>query len=85
VDNWIFVCNTAGRHPQSKFIPEDVREQTHQVFAYIGQALASVVASLADVVMSRVFLQDPRAVPSVLAIIGEMFRGVDPESTVTCP
>ena len=85
VDNWIFVSNTAGRNPQSKEIPEDISEQTHQVFANIEQALAAVDASLADVVMSRVFIQDPQDVPTVMAIIGDKFRGVNPASTVTCP
>lgn len=85
VDNWIFVSNTAGRHPQTKEIPEDISEQTHQVFANIEQALAVVDASLADVVMSRVFIQDPQDVPTVMAIIGDRFRGVNPASTVTCP
>lgn len=85
VDNWIFVSNTAGRNPQTKVIPEDISAQTHQVFANIEQALAAVDASLADVVMSRVFIQDPQDVPTVMAIIGEKFRGVNPASTVTCP
>lgn len=85
VDNWIFVSNTAGRHPQTQEIPEDISEQTHQVFANIEQALAAVDASLADVVMSRVFIQDPKDVPTVMAIIGDRFRGVNPASTVTCP
>ncbi|BCQ32916.1 MULTISPECIES: RidA family protein [Erwinia] len=85
VDNWIFVSNTAGRNPQSKEIPEDISEQTHQVFANIEQALAAVDASLADVVMSRVFIQDPQDVPTVMAIIGDKFRGINPASTVTCP
>lgn len=85
VDNWIFVSNTAGRNPQAKEIPEDISEQTHQVFANIEQALAAVDASLADVVMSRVFIQDPQDVPTVMAIIGDKFRGVNPASTVTCP
>lgn len=85
VDNWIFVSNTAGRNPQTKEIPEDISEQTHQVFANIEQALAAVDASLADVVMSRVFIQDPKDVPTVMAIIGDKFRGVNPASTVTCP
>ena len=85
VDNWIFVSNTAGRHPQTKTIPEDISEQTHQVFANIEQALAAVDATLADVVMSRVFIQDPQDVPTVMAIIGDKFRGVNPASTVTCP
>jgi enamine deaminase RidA (YjgF/YER057c/UK114 family) len=53
VDNWIYVSNTAGRNPQTKLIPEDILEQTHQVFANIETALAAVDASLADVVCSR--------------------------------
>ncbi|MBD8572986.1 RidA family protein [Pseudomonas syringae] len=85
VDNWIFVSNTAGRNPQTKEIPEDLVEQTHQVFANIEAALAAVEASLADVVCSRVFIQDPADVPQVMEIIGQKFRGVDPASTVTCP
>jgi len=85
VDNWIYVSNTAGRNPVTKLIPEDVLEQAHQVFANIEAALAAVDASLADVVCSRVFIQDPADVPKVMDLIGEKFRGIDPASTVTCP
>ncbi len=85
VDNWIYVSNTAGRNPQTKLIPEDVLEQAHQVFANIEAALGAVDASLADVVCSRVFIQDPADVPKVMELIGEKFRGIDPASTVTCP
>lgn len=85
VDNWIYVSNTAGRNPQTKEIAEDLAEQTHQVFANIEAALAAVDSSLADVVCSRVFIQDPKDVATVMTIVGEKFRGVDPASTVTCP
>ena len=85
VDNWIFVSNTAGRHPQTKVIPTDIAEQTLQVFANIEQALVAVDATLADVVSSRVFIQDPADVPAVMTIVGEKFRGIDPAATVTCP
>lgn len=85
VDNWIYVSNTAGRNPQTKLIAEDVLEQAHQVFANVEAALAAVDASLADVVCSRVFIQDPADVPKVMDLIGEKFRGIDPASTVTCP
>lgn len=85
VDNWIFVSNTAGRNPQTQQIPEDVIEQTVQVFANIDAALASVGASLADVVASRVFIQNPEDTPSVMTMVGEKFRGINPASTVTCP
>lgn len=85
VDNWIYVSNTAGRNPETQLIPEDVIEQAHQVFNNIEAALAAVDASLADVVCSRVFIQDPQDVPRVMELIGEKFRGIDPASTVTCP
>ncbi|MNM31927.1 Enamine/imine deaminase [compost metagenome] len=85
VDNWIFVSNTAGRNPATQQIPDDLSEQTHQVFANIEAALASVDATLADVVCSRVFIQNPEDVATVMTIVGEKFRGVDPASTVTCP
>ncbi|MDF7647790.1 MULTISPECIES: RidA family protein [Pantoea] len=85
VDNWIYVSNTAGRNPLTKEIPADLREQTLQVFANIEAALAAIDASLQDVVCSRVFIQNPDDVPTVMAIIGEKFRGINPASTVTCP
>lgn len=85
VDQWIFVSNTAGRNPQTKEIPADVGAQTRQVFANIEKALQAVGSGLGDVVMSRVFIQDPADTETVMTIVGETFRGVDPASTVTCP
>lgn len=85
VDNWIYVSNTAGRNPETQQIPEDVIEQTEQVFNNIERALAAVDSSLADVVMSRVFIQDPADTSAVMEFIGSKFRGVDPATTVTCP
>jgi enamine deaminase RidA (YjgF/YER057c/UK114 family) len=85
VDNWIFVSNTAGRNPDTQQIPEDVLEQTEQVFNNIERALVAVDACLADVVMSRVFIQDPADTAAVMEFIGGKFRGIDPTTTVTCP
>lgn len=85
VDNWVFVSNTAGRNPQTQQIPEDVIEQTTQVFANIEAALAAAGAGLADVVASRVFIRDPADTHAVMTKVGEKFRGIDPVSTVTCP
>ncbi len=85
VGNWIFVSNTAGRNPATQQIPEDVIEQTDQVFANIESALAAVGATLGDVVASRVFIQEPSDTPAVMGRVGAKFRGIDPASTVTCP
>jgi len=85
VDSWIYVSNTAGRNPVTKNIPEDTIEQTQQVFDNIERALAAVGATLADVVMSRVFIQNPAETHTVMQFIGTKFRGVNPATTVTNP
>lgn len=85
VGNWIHVSNTAGRNPQTQKIPDDVIEQTDQVFSNIERALTAVDSSLADVVMSRVFIQNSDDTSAVMEFIGTKFRGVNPATTVTCP
>lgn len=85
VDEWIYVSNTAGRNPKTKEIPEDVTEQTLQVFSNIEAALASVGATLDDVIFSRVFIQNSDDIPAVLNVIGDKFRMINPATTVTCP
>ncbi len=85
VDNWIFVSNTAGRNPETKLISADLFEQTEQVFANIERALSAVNASLADVVSTRVFIQNPADVAPVMELFGVKFKGIDPTTTVTCP
>ncbi len=85
VDNWIFVSNTAGRNPDTQLIADSVLEQTEQVFSNIERALKAVGSSLSDVVMSRVFIQNPEDVSVVMELIGTKFKGVNPATTVTCP
>lgn len=85
VDNMIYVSNSAGRNPDTQEIPEDVIEQTEQVFNNIERALAAVDATLADVIVSRVFIQDPANIHDVMAYIGTKFKGINPASTATCP
>ncbi|MBJ7553441.1 RidA family protein [Marinomonas spartinae] len=85
VDNWIYVSNTAGRNPETKEIPDDVIEQAKQVFSNIEKALKAVDSCLEDVMVSRVFIQDPADTPAVMEFIGTKFKGVNPATTVTCP
>jgi len=85
VDNWIYVSNTAGRNPDTKLIPDDLIEQTEQVFSNIEKALKAVDASLQDVVMSRVFIQNPEDTHQVMEYIGSKFKGVNPATTVNNP
>ena len=85
VDNMIFVSNTAGRNPRTKEIPEDLAEQTNQVLDNIAAALASVDATLEDVVSSRVYVQFPEHVETIMETYGNRMRGINPALTMTCP
>ena len=85
VDNMIYVSNSAGRNPDTQEIPEGVIEQTEQVSNNIERALAAVDATLADVIVSHVFIQNPKDIHDVMAYIGTKFKGVNPVSTATCP
>lgn len=85
IDNWIHVSNTAGRNPYTQKIPENVIEQTEHVIKNIERALAAVDATFADIVMSRVFIQNPQDTSDVMALIGKHFRDIEPATPVTCP
>lgn len=83
IGDWILVANTAGRNFTTREMPADAAAQTVQAFKNVEGALASVGATLADVVRSRIaipYLEDKEA---ILAIVGERFRGIDPVATVT--
>ncbi|MBM1172396.1 RidA family protein [Microvirga arabica] len=82
--DWVFVSNTAGRDCKTREMSTDPVEQAKQVFANIEGALASVGASLADVVRSRVSIPYPEDARAVMVYVGEKFRGIDPASSVTC-
>ena len=84
VDNLIFVSNTAGRNYKTREMSTDPIEQAKQSLNNIEGALESVGATLADVVMSTVYIPSPEDAPSVMAYIGERFRGIDPARTVLC-
>ena len=85
VDNWIYVSNTAGRNPETKIIPDDIAEQTLQVFANVENALKAVGAGLEDAIFSRVYVQEPKDIEAVMSIVGQKFKGIDPATTITCP
>ena len=85
VDNWIYISLTAGRNPETNEIPIDITEQTKQVFLNIESALASLGATLNDVIFSRVLIQDPVDIPAALEVIGDKFQGINPATSITCP
>lgn len=84
VNDWIFVSNTAGRNYKTREMSTDPVEQAKQCFNNIERALDAVGASLADVVMSTVYIPNVADAPTVMAYVGERFKGIDPARTVLC-
>jgi enamine deaminase RidA (YjgF/YER057c/UK114 family) len=84
VGNHIYISNTAGRHPETREMSEDVTEQSFQAIANIERALLAVGSCLADIVAIRVFVPNPADADAVGAVLGERFRGIDPACTLTC-
>jgi enamine deaminase RidA (YjgF/YER057c/UK114 family) len=84
VDNWVFVSNTAGRNYKTREMSADPVEQAKQSFNNIERALDAVGASLSDVVMSTIYIPSVGDAPTVMAYVGERFKGIDPARTVLC-
>jgi len=80
----IYVSNTAGRNYTTRELPEDVAGQARQALKNIEGALASVGATLRDVVRIRIFVPDRDDKEIVNRIIGETFKGIDPANTTLC-
>jgi 2-iminobutanoate/2-iminopropanoate deaminase len=85
VGDHIYISNTAGRHPQTKEMSEDVTEQSLQVIDNIERALVAVGSCLADIGAIRVFVPNPSDADAVGSVLGDKFRGIDPACTLTCP
>ena len=80
----IFVSNTAGRNYKTREITPDAKGQAEEAFRNIKGALASVEASLSDVVAVRVFVPDIADLEAVGEIVGRKFKGLDPANTTNC-
>lgn len=84
VDNLIFVSNTAGVDYKTKELSTDPIEQAKQSFNNIERALNAVGSGLADVVMSTIYIPYVEDAPTVMAYVGERFKGINPARTVLC-
>lgn len=81
--DFIFLSNTAGRNYQTRVMSEQASEQAQQCFRNIEGALAAVDSSLADVVRIRVAIPYAADKESVMDVVAQKFKGIDPASTVT--
>lgn len=81
VDNQIFVANTAGIDYKTREISADPGMQARKALQNIEGALKAVEASLADIVRVVAHVPDRVNAPAVAAVLGEVFKGIDPALT----
>lgn len=84
IGDLILVSNTAGRNYRTREISPDPVEQARQCFRNIEGALEAVGSGLADIVASKIFIPNPEDVPMIMAFVGDILRGIDPQRTITC-
>jgi enamine deaminase RidA (YjgF/YER057c/UK114 family) len=77
----IYVSGTTGRDPVTNEFPEDPAQQARNALSSINDTLRQAGSSLADAVVSRVFVTDAEAASAVTPVLGEVFADIRPTST----
>ena len=81
IGDLIFVSNTAGIDYTTRHISDDAGEQCAKALQNVERALASVGATLADVVKVTRHVPNRADNQKVAEVIGRTFKGIDPAGT----
>jgi len=76
------VAGTAGIGPDGTVVSDDVVEQMRAAIDRMKGALEDLGCSLGDVIMTRVYVQNPADLTSVAVVHGEVFRDIRPAMTI---
>jgi enamine deaminase RidA (YjgF/YER057c/UK114 family) len=82
VDNRIIVSGTAPVEPDGRSTPGDATAQARRCFAIILSAIEELGGTMADVVLTRMFVIDPADADAVGAVHGDIFRAIRPAATM---
>ncbi|RVM05666.1 RidA family protein [Sinorhizobium meliloti] len=82
VGTTVYVSGTTGRDPDTGNFPDNAAQQARNALASIDKALRQAGGSLANAVVSRVYVVDQACTADVAAVLGEVFRDIRPTSTM---
>ncbi len=82
VGSVIRVAGTAGLGDDFQVVSDDVVEQMRRALEIVREALEALGATLADVVMTRVYVSDVRNIDLIAVVHGDVFRDIRPASTI---
>ena len=80
--NFCFVAGTTGYDYAVMEMPADIRQQTQNCFATIGNALTEAGFSLKDVVRATYYIVNRADADDVLGVCGKYFADIRPAATM---
>jgi len=78
---WCFVSGTTGYDPQTRAMPEDVKDQVRNALKVAETALVQAGFSLRDVVRATYYITDTAYWDEIGPVLGEVFGDVRPAAT----
>jgi enamine deaminase RidA (YjgF/YER057c/UK114 family) len=78
----VHISGTTGYDYATMRMPEDVAEQTRNIYATFAATLKEAGGGLADIVRLRTFVTDPAYCEAALKVQGEVFGEVRPAATI---
>lgn len=79
--DWCFVAGTTGYDPETRAMPDDVRDQARNAINVIGRSLAEGGFAFADVVRATYYITDAAYWDAIGPVLGELFGEIRPAAT----
>jgi len=76
------VAGTAGLDENGQVVSDDVVDQMRRAIEIMKAALEDLGSSLAEVIMTRIYVHDVSDIDRVAVIHGEVFRDIRPATTI---
>jgi enamine deaminase RidA (YjgF/YER057c/UK114 family) len=78
----VLIAGTTGYDYAKMAMPDDVAQQTRNIYATFAQAMKEAGGELADIVRLRTFVTDAAYCERVLIVQGEVFGAIRPAATI---
>jgi len=78
----VHIAGTTGYDYEKMAMPDDVAEQTRNIYATFAEVMKDAGGELADIVRLRTFVTDAADCEPVLKVQGEVFGAIRPAATI---
>ena len=78
----VHIAGTTGYDYAKMTMPDDVAEQTRNIYATFAKVMKEAGGELADIVRLRTFVTDVSYCQPVVAVQGEVFAAIRPAGTI---